>query len=122
MSVFISYNHKDSAFVDKLALELVRNNIKVWKDKWKITVGDSIINKIESGIICATYLIIVLSKNSVQSDWVRKELNAALIREVDDKKIKILPIIIDDCEIPFSLEKNCMQIFERTLTKDFVKF
>ncbi len=31
MSVFISYNHRDKEFADRLALELVRRDIKVWK-------------------------------------------------------------------------------------------
>ncbi len=106
MSVFISYNHKDSEFVDKLAIELVRHNVKVWKDKWKISVGDSFITKIQDGIEGASYMCIVLSKNSIQSDWVKKELNAALIREVDDKKITILPILIDDCKIPLFLREK----------------
>ena len=113
MSVFISYNHKDSDFVDKLSLALIKNNIKVWKDKWKISVGDSLINEIESGILGASYLIIVLSENSIRSDWVRKELNAALIREVDDKKIKILPVIIDDCDIPLFLREKLYVDFRK---------
>jgi predicted metal-dependent hydrolase len=106
MSVFISYNHIDSDFVDKLALELIRNNVKVWRDEWKISVGDSIINAIESGIKGASFLIIVISKNSNQSRWVKKELNAALIREIEDKKINILPVVIDDCEIPLFLREK----------------
>ena len=113
MSVFISYNHKDSAFVDKLSLELIKNNIKVWKDEWQISVGDSLINEIESGLLGASYLLIVLSKNSVKSDWVRKELNAALIREIDDKKIKILPVLIDDCEIPLFLREKLYVDFRK---------
>lgn len=106
MSVFISYNHNDSEFVDKLAIELLRNNVKVWKDKWKIETGDSFIDKIEAAIEDASFLIIVLSSNSVKSDWVKKELNAALIREIDDKKIKILPIKIDDCKVPLFLREK----------------
>jgi hypothetical protein len=113
MSVFISYNHNDSDFVDKLSLELIRNNIKVWKDKWQISAGDSLINEIESGLLGASYLVIVLSKNSVKSDWVRKELNAALIREIDDKKIKILPVLINDCEIPLFLREKLYVDFRK---------
>ncbi len=106
MSVFISYNHKDSDFVDKLALELINHDVKVWKDKWEINVGDSLIDKIESGLNGASYLIAVLSKNSIKSRWVKKELNAALIREIDDEKLRIIPIRIDDCEIPLFLREK----------------
>lgn len=103
MSVFISYNHKDSKFVDKLSLALVQNNIKVWKDKWKVSVGDSFINKIQEGIEGASFLCVVFSENSIRSDWVTREINAGLLREVEEKKIVILPIVIDNCKIPLLL-------------------
>ena len=119
MTVFISYNHKDSDFVDRLALELVRNNLKVWKDKWKINVGDSVIDEIESGINGASFLIIVLSKNSIQSRWVKRELNAALIREIDDNNIRILPIIIDDCKIPLFLREKLYADFRKDFNEGF---
>lgn len=51
-------------------------------------------------------MIIVLSENSLQSAWVKKELNAGLIREIDDKKLTILPIVIDDSEIPLFLREK----------------
>ena len=35
MSVFISYSHADQAFVDKLSLRLLNENIKVWRDEYK---------------------------------------------------------------------------------------
>lgn len=34
MAIFISYSRKDSAFVDNLALNLVRQRHDVWLDKW----------------------------------------------------------------------------------------
>jgi hypothetical protein len=48
--VFISYSHADSPFVDRLAADLQAAEIDVWVDRWEVKVGDSIINRINSGI------------------------------------------------------------------------
>jgi hypothetical protein len=51
MSVFISYSRKDQAFVDQLALALTKRHVTVWKDSWKMLVGDSLSNQINTGIL-----------------------------------------------------------------------
>jgi hypothetical protein len=100
MSVFISYNHEDREFADRLALELVRHDIKVWKDSWRVGVGDSLIQKVQDGLEGARFFCIIFSKNSLNSEWVRREITAALLREIEDRKVMILPILIDDVKLP----------------------
>ena len=67
-------------------------------------VGDSLSNKIQKGIRESSYLAIILSPNSVNSPWVKRELNAALAGELDKKDIFILPIYFRQCEIPVFLK------------------
>jgi len=99
-TLFISYSSKDKKFSEKLATDLKNLGIGIWLDKWEIKVGDSIIEKIGKGIKDNDFLGIVLSPNSVSSNWVRKELSAALIKELKSKSVVILPILLRDCEIP----------------------
>ncbi len=106
MSVFISYSSKDKDFVDKLAIRLVKDRMKVWVDRWEINVGDSLINKIQEALTESSFLLVVLSKNSVQSEWCKKELNSGLIREIESKRVLILPVVIDDCNIPVFLKEK----------------
>ena len=42
MPIFISYSRKDSRFVDKLAVNLIKNRHHVWMDRWELKVGDSL--------------------------------------------------------------------------------
>jgi hypothetical protein len=100
MSVFISYNHRDREFADRLALELVRQDIKVWKDSWRIGVGDSLIQKVQDGLEGARFFCIIFSENSLTSEWVKREITAALLREIEDRKVMILPILIEDVKLP----------------------
>ncbi len=45
----------------------------------------------------------MLSKASVESEWCRKELSAALIRELDERHVLVLPVLVEDCQIPLFL-------------------
>lgn len=99
-NVFLSYSRKDRNFVERLAEDLNGLGIGVWFDKWEIKVGDSIVEKINKGIEENDYLAIVLSPNSVDSEWVKRELNIALMRQLKEKSVIILPILYKNCKIP----------------------
>lgn len=106
MPVFISYSHQDKEFADKLATHLVKNNAHVWVDTWELNVGDSIINKVQEAIQSASALLVVLSSASVQSEWCKKELSAGLMRELEEKRVLVLPVRLDNCEIPMFLREK----------------
>jgi TIR domain len=115
MPIFISYSHQDSDFALNLAMQLVTHKAKVWIDKWELNVGDSIIDRIQNAVEGATALLVILSKASVASEWVKKELNSGLIRELDEKRVIVLPILIEDCKIPMFLRDKKYADF----TKDY---
>jgi TIR domain len=106
MPVFISYSHSDAAFVNLLAAHLVKRNAHVWVDTWELNVGDSILTKVQQAIQESSALLVVLSKASVASEWCKKELNAGLMRELDEKRVVVLPVLVDDCEIPIFLREK----------------
>ncbi|HEX8090000.1 MAG TPA: TIR domain-containing protein [Blastocatellia bacterium] len=103
-SVFLSHSHKDKEFVRRLAYDLRANGVKVWVDEAEILVGDSLIQKIGQAIEEMDYLGIILSPNSVESDWVRQELEIAMIEEIKGRRIKVLPILYHRCKLPHFLE------------------
>jgi hypothetical protein len=103
MPIFISYSHENSDFALDLSAQLVAQNLRVWIDKWELKVGDSIIDRIQNAIEGASALLVILSKASVASEWCKKELNAGLIRELDEKRVVVLPVLIEDCTIPVFL-------------------
>mgnify|MGYP001478792925 CR=1 FL=1 len=106
VSVFISYSHEDSDIVEKIAAYLVKENIHIWIDKWEINYGDSLIQKIQTAVTEASVLLIMLSKTSVQSEWCKKELTAGLLRELEEKRVVTIPVLLQDCEIPIFLREK----------------
>ena len=106
MPIFISYNSKDRPFAESLATSLVANGHSIWIDKWELSIGDSLIDKIQAALGSACAVIAVLSKHSVASDWCRKEINSTLVRELDKSGSLLLPCVIDDCQIPLFLREK----------------
>jgi tetratricopeptide (TPR) repeat protein len=102
-SVFLSHSSVDKPFVRKLAEEFEKHGIKVWVDEGEITIGDSLMGNIEEGIKKAEYFAIVLSKHSIKSPWVEVEYRAAFSLELQNK-IRVLPILIHDVEVPLFLQ------------------
>lgn len=115
MKVFISYTSADKDFVSNLASQLRIFGINVWYDDWEIKVGDSIIDKVFNGLRKSDALIIVLSKASVKSRWVKEELNTAAIRKINKDDILILPILKENCEIPTVLSQLKYADFRKDL-------
>jgi hypothetical protein len=102
--VFVSHASEDKdRFVIDFATKLRQRGVDAWLDKWEMSPGDSLVDKIfAEGIGQAAAVIVVLSKESVQKPWVREELNAAFVSRVN-KGSKLIPVVIDDCEVPNAL-------------------
>jgi hypothetical protein len=98
--IFISHASKDKNFVDRLVSDLASNGVPVWYDKLDVRLGDSIPGKINSGISEAQYFLIVLSPAAVKSKWVQEELNAALMRQVASAGTFLIPVLVEDCDVP----------------------
>ncbi|MGG2019686.1 toll/interleukin-1 receptor domain-containing protein [Pseudomonas sp. S8] len=99
--VFVSHASEDKdRFVLNFAKQLRANGVDAWLDKWEMLPGDSLITKIfEEGIKGAQAVIVVLSKNSVEKPWVKHELDAACVKRINNGS-KLIPVVIDDCEVP----------------------
>lgn len=97
---FISYSYADRDFVHRLAEGLRRNDIPVWFDEDELAPGDSIIGAIGAGIDRTDFLIVVLSPAAVASGWVAEELRMALHKGISGRKVTVIPVLREDCEIP----------------------
>ena len=106
MTIFISYSHADKEKVDLIAAHMVKKNATVWVDTWELNVGDSIIQRVQDAITESDALLVILSKASIESEWCKKELNSGLIRELDEKRIVVLPVLIENCDIPLFLREK----------------
>jgi len=108
--VFLSHASEDKErFVLDFARQLRENGVDVWLDQWEMKPGDSLVDKIfEEGLKEASAVIIVLSTTSVQKSWVREELNASVVNRIS-RGTKLIPVVIDECDVPESLRSTVWQ-------------
>ncbi len=102
--IFISYSRQDKEWVGALASTLQERGWSVWWDI-EILTGEKFSQVIETELNNARCVIVVWSKQSVDSDWVQAEASEARRRGV------LVPITIDDANPPL--------IFRQLLTANF---
>jgi TIR domain len=101
--IFISYASPDNIFALRLAQSITALGHTVWIDQWEIGIGDSTSGKVTEGLAHADYLIVVLSKHTMHSVWVEREVQIIHYEEITRRRTMLLPVVIDDCTIPVFL-------------------
>jgi hypothetical protein len=99
--IFLSHTADDKPFVRELKKSLEEHGVEnVWLDEAEIQIGDSLSEKIEEGLTKTKYIGIVLSPKSIESKWVKKELEVAMNREIETGEVVILPLLYQSCKLP----------------------
>jgi len=104
--IFLSHTSKDKPFVRQLSNDLSLFGISSWIDEAEIAFGESLIKKIQQSIESVALVVVVISKNSINSNWVETELEMAIQLEIEGRKNFVVPIVIDDIEIPLILRRK----------------
>ena len=86
---------------------------RVWIDEAEIKLGDSLVGKIQEALDTFEYVGAVISSNSVGSEWVQRELEPAIMAEIETRTLKVLPLRLDDCAMPAFLRGKKYADFRR---------
>lgn len=102
--VFLSYCSHDAArFVEPFVRRLRDRGVRVWFDHGEIRPGDSLVQRIfGDGIGRADAVIVVLSRHSAASRWMRAEIDAACMRRILDG-IRVVAVCLDLVPVPAAL-------------------
>ncbi len=109
----------DKPLARKISNYLNYYGVRTWIDESEIKVGDSLIAKIRTGIDDVDYLIALISKYSVESEWVLKELDIAMNKEIEGKKVVVLPVLAGKCDLPGFLKGKLY--VDMSTTRNFSK-
>ena len=76
--LFLSYTSDDAELAGRIATALQENGIDTWWDRWCISTGDSLRQKIDEGLGDCTHFLVLLTPQSVGKPWVNQEMDAGL--------------------------------------------
>src|SRR5271157_3949881 len=98
--IFISHATADDGFVKRLRKALEGASLPVWVDSRVQTGGDELLADVKEAIEEARAVLVVLSPNTVNSSWVRTEVQLALgvKKRQGDSGYKVIPILLPGIE------------------------
>ena len=98
--VFLSYARSDVAFATRLANNLLKQQVDVWLDVFRLKPGTSWARQIGEALDACQVLLVVLSPDSISSENVEDEWNWFL-----DHKRPTVTVLHRPCTIPYRLAK-----------------
>lgn len=91
--VFLSHSSLDKdVFVSELSEKLSNKGLKVFEDVKVFKIGQSQTDMMNMGILNSRFVIVFLSPNFIKSGWSDYEFKSFLNREINEKRVIILPI------------------------------
>ena len=99
--VFLSYSRADLEVADRIYQALSDKHIKVWQDRKETAFGKPFPSQIENGMSHSRVYAVLVSPRSLDSHWVEKERNLAIIlhKERPDS-FTIIPLLYDGVTTP----------------------
>ena len=111
-SCFISFSGNDRNFIDKIGDDLQREGIRCWYAPEEMKMGDAIRQQVDQLIRIQDKLIVVLSKFSVESQWIQKEVEAAIEEEHNRNRSVLFPLRLDNGRM--DAEKEWLENLQKT--------
>ena len=107
-SCFISYSHKDEEFAQRLHSRMRQEDLRVWYAPEDMRGGRKTFDQIDRAIQIHDRLLLILSENSMNSEWVKTEIRRARKVEMEENRKKLFPIHLVDFD---AIEKwKCVDI------------
>ncbi len=97
---FISYSRINKEFATKLTKELRSAGYPVWFDQLDIPTGSRWDDEVEKALRECSIFLIILTPASIASENVKDEIGYAI-----DHGKRILPILLENCDVPLRLRR-----------------
>jgi len=89
--LFLSHASEDKLVVADALAEALKVDYDVWYDKYKLTLGDSLLAKISEGLREVDFGVVILSRSFFEKKWTQNELDGLFALEEANRKV-ILPV------------------------------
>jgi TIR domain len=89
--VFLCHASDDDDLACRIAGDLQRAGIDTFFDRWSISTGQSIRQRIDEGLGGCTHFVVLLTTASIGKPWVNAEIDGAFLRKVEGE-CRFLPL------------------------------
>lgn len=116
LRVFLCHASQDKPAVWRLHRYLTQHGVKPWLDQEDLLPGEDWEVEIPNAIFSSDVILVCLSKNSVNKEgMVQKEISFALDKALEKPgKIFIIPVKLEECDIPKRLSRYQWVEYYRT--------
>lgn len=99
--IFISHSRRDANAAQSLAKLCTETGAEIWLDRWEIHQGENWRERLDEAIRRANIFLVLVS-SAAQSDrpWQSREWTAICERKWIRPDIRIIPIRLDESEVP----------------------
>jgi uncharacterized protein YjbI with pentapeptide repeats len=97
-SCFISYSSADQVFADRIYADLQASGVRCWFAPHDARGDKKLNQQIDAAIRRHDRLLLILSDNSMKSEWVKTEIANARARELRERRQMLFPISLGPFE------------------------
>ncbi|MGA3054364.1 MAG: toll/interleukin-1 receptor domain-containing protein [Candidatus Korobacteraceae bacterium] len=117
---FISHSTKNQEFVDRLYNDLQGNKVRCWYSPHDAQGGRKLHEQIDKAIRLHDKLLLILSKHSMNSEWVKVEIRKAHQRELEEGKQVLFPIRL----VPYEVLRDwvCLDVDGKNLAEEIREY
>lgn len=119
--VFLSYSNNDRDFADRLFSKVQELDASLFLDSLNLSPGEHILSAMRSRIAAADVLVLLLSPHALESQWVQRELEYAVSKELRQRSITIVLLKVRPCRVPQYLQSSTIidatRDFDRAVAK-----
>jgi biotin carboxyl carrier protein len=118
MQLLISYSHRDAKFAQVLKRALEKHGLQVWLDKHEMSFGDQIAERLKNEILRSDLVLVVITPNSLVSNWVLWEIEYCLQIESLYNVTKLVPILMNGNLVPSTISTRMYADFRTSSEMD----
>ncbi|MFN8630240.1 MAG: toll/interleukin-1 receptor domain-containing protein [Chloroflexota bacterium] len=103
---FISYAHEDARLARDIAYGLQAADLDIEIDEVSLAGGDSLVEWVAEATKRVEFVIALVSRHSATSSWCKYELSLGMTDELLGPGVKVIPVKVDDVEMPALLRNK----------------
>jgi hypothetical protein len=94
--IFLSHAHQDHTLTLRLARTLHHHGLRSWYSERHIPGAKQWLDEIGAALDRCDWFVVLLTRSSIRSKWVKRELTYALNQ--DRYEDRIVPLLVEPCE------------------------